>query len=314
MLEILFNVFLTLVGITMLCFGGNWLVSGGAGIAKKLRVSQIVIGLTIVAYGTSTPELAAGIAAVDSHHDLLLGNIVGSNISNIGLVIGISAIMIPLMLRKRFTLKRESLVMIGVALYLVAISIDGELSQTDGIISLAGLGVFTYFIYRKAKKERDSVVTQNDKGKQKSFPKYIFFLIIGIVLLYFGAIFAVENAVIVAESFGVSERVIGITVIAIGTSLPELVTSVIAIRKGHTEIGLGNIIGSNIYNILMILGITSVITSITVTPIIFTDYWIMIAFSIVFLGLMKFTPLSKKEGIGLTAAFFAYIAALFFLI
>ena len=317
MLEIGFNIFLTVVGLVMLCFGGNWLVTGGAGIARKFRISQMVIGLTIIAYGTSTPELAAGLAAVESHQDLLLGNVVGSNISNIGLVIGISAIMIPLMLKKTVNIRNEVLIMIGVALFLVAISLDGELSQIDGIISLGGLVGFTYFVYRKARKEHNSsdiAPAKIDEGKKKDFAKYIIFLIIGIILLYFGALLTIDNAVIVAESFGVSERIIGITIIAIGTSLPELITSIIAIRKGHTEIGLGNIIGSNIYNILMILGIASVITGIAVTPLIFTDYWVMIVFSAALIILIKFTKLSKKEGIGLVAAFFAYIFALFFLI
>ncbi|MFQ6025005.1 MAG: calcium/sodium antiporter [Nitrosopumilaceae archaeon] len=315
MLEIALNVFLTLVGLAMLCFGGNWLVTGGAGIAKKLRISQLVIGLTVVAYGTSTPELAAGIAAAESHADLLLGNVVGSNIANIGLVIAVSAIMIPLMLKKTFTLRREILIMIVVAFFLVLISLDGELSRIDGMILLGGLSAFTYFVYKKAKKERDSAGSNQTKIEgQKSFSYHIALLIIGIVLLYFGAIFTVDNAVIVAESFGVSERVIGITIIAIGTSLPELVTSVIAIRKGHKDIGFGNIIGSNIYNILMILGITSVMTGIAVNPSIFTDYWIMIGFSFGLILLMRFTALSKKEGIALATAFFVYLGTLFFLI
>ena len=144
-MEIAINALLTIVGLVMLCFGGNWLVGGGVAIAKKLRISQLVIGLTVVAYGTSTPELAASMAAaVGAHTDLILGNIVGSNISNVGMVIGISAIISPLIVSKATT-RKEVPIMIGVMLLLVAISVDGEISQYDGILLIAGLIAFTVY-------------------------------------------------------------------------------------------------------------------------------------------------------------------------
>ena len=144
-MEIAINALLTIVGLVMLCFGGNWLVTGGVSIAKKLRISQMVIGLTVVAYGTSTPELAASVAAsLGSHTDLILGNIVGSNISNVGMVIGISAIISPLIVSKATT-RKEVPIMIGVMLLLVAISVDGEISQYDGALLIAGLIAFTVY-------------------------------------------------------------------------------------------------------------------------------------------------------------------------
>ena len=305
-MEIAVNVLLTIVGLVILCFGGSWLVSGGVAIAKKLRISQMIIGLTIVAYGTSTPELAASMAAVvGSHTDLILGNVVGSNISNIGMVIGICAIVSPLVVKKATT-RKEVPIMIGVTLLLIAMSVDGEISQYDGVILVAGLIAFTAYTLSRAKKERSEVIEDSTSTKT-SVPRAIALIVIGAALLYFGGFLTVENAVLIAENLGISETVIGITIIAIGTSLPELITSVIAIRKGHTDIGIGTIVGSNIYNILMILGISSVITGIAVVPDIFTHYFIMIGFSIVLIAFLRSGIIPRPAGIGLVIAYAAYI-------
>jgi cation:H+ antiporter len=304
--EIAINAVLTIVGLVILCFGANWLVSGGVTIAKKLRISQMIIGLTIVAYGTSTPELAASMAAaVGSHTDLILGNIVGSNISNIGMVIGVCAVVSPLVV-KRATTRKEVPIMIGVSLLLIAISVDGEISQYDGIMLVVGLIAFTAYTLSRAKKERNEEAEDSATTKT-SIPRAIVLIVIGAALLYFGGFLTVENAISIAENIGISETVIGITIIAIGTSLPELVTSVIAIRKGHTDIGIGTIVGSNIYNILMILGISSVITGIAVVPGIFTDYLIMVGFSIVLIAFLRSGIIPKPAGIGLVIAYAVYL-------
>jgi len=304
--EFTINVLLTIVGLAMLCFGGNWLVSGGVSIAKKLRISQLIIGLTVVAYGTSTPELAASIAAsLGSHTDLILGNIVGSNISNVGMVIGISAIISPLVVSKATT-RKEIPIMIGVMLLLVAISVDGEISQYDGILLIGGLIAFTVYTVSRAKKERKQEDT--DQSAQKSsVPKAVGLVAIGSGLLYLGGYLTIENVVSIAQSIGVSETVVGITIVAIGTSLPELITSVIAIKRGHTDIGIGNIVGSNIYNILMIMGIASVITGIAVTPDIFTDYLVMIGFAVVLVAFLRSGIIPRPAGIGLAIAYGAYL-------
>ena len=305
-MEIAINAVLTIVGLVILCFGANWLVSGGVTIAKKLRISQMIIGLTIVAYGTSTPELAASMAAaVGSHTDLILGNIVGSNISNIGMVIGVCAVVSPLVV-KRATTRKEIPIMIGVSLLLIAISVDGEISQYDGIMLVVGLIAFTAYTLSRAKKERNEEAEDSATTKT-SIPRAIALLVVGAALLYFGGFLTVENAISIAENIGISETVIGITIIAIGTSLPELVTSVIAIRKGHTDIGIGTIVGSNIYNILMILGISSVITGIAVVPGIFTDYLIMVGFSIVLIAFLRSGIIPKPAGIGLVIAYAVYL-------
>ncbi len=300
------NAVLTIVGLVILCLGGSWLVSGGVAIAKKLRISQMIIGLTIVAYGTSTPELAASmVAAVGSHTDLILGNIVGSNISNIGMVIGISAIISPLVVSKATT-RKEVPIMIGVMLLLVAMSVDGEISQLDGVVLVAGLIAFTAYTLSRAKKERENV-TEDSSITKTPVPRAIALIVMGAALLYFGGFLTVENAVSIAENLGISETVIGITIIAIGTSLPELVTSVIAIRKGHTDIGIGTIVGSNIYNILMIMGVASVITGIAVVPGIFTDYLVMIGFAVVLIAFLRSGIIPRPAGIGLAIAYAVYL-------
>lgn len=311
-MEITINIVLTIVGIAMLCYGGNWLVNGGVAIAQKLGINKMLIGMTVVAYGTSTPELAASIAASGEHSDIILGNIVGSNIANIGMVIGIAAIMIPLIVKKT-QVKKEIPIMVGVSLLLVLLSLDGEISQYDGILLIASMIIFTIFTYKDAKKQRTENITENNNEslKQKLPLKTFIFLAIGIALLYFGAILTIDNVVILAETFGLSERIIGITIIAIGTSLPELITSVIAIRKGHTDIGVGNIIGSNIYNILMIMGIAATITGVTVVSEAFVDYAVMIGFALVMFIVMKTGLINRTIGIGLAAAYCIYLALAF---
>ena len=305
-MEIAVNAVLTIVGLVILCLGGNWLVSGGVAIAKKLRISQMIIGLTIVAYGTSTPELAASMAAiVGSHTDLILGNIVGSNISNIGMVIGVCAVISPLVVKKATT-RKEVPIMIGVSLLLIAISVDGEISQLDGVMLVAGLIAFTAYTLSRAKKEREKV-TEDSSITKTPVPRALVLIVIGAALLYFGGFLTVENAVLIAENLGISETVIGITIIAIGTSLPELITSIIAIRKGHTDIGIGTIVGSNIYNILMILGISSVITGIAVVPGMFTNYLVMIGFAVVLIAFLRSGLIPRPAGIGLAIAYVVYL-------
>ena len=312
-MEIVIAAALTVVGLVMLCFGGNWLVSGGVNIAKKLGISPLIIGMTVVAYGTSTPELAASIAASGEHGEIILGNVIGSNIANVGMVIGIAAIMAVLAIQKG-TLKKEIPIMLGVSLLLVVLSIDGEISQYDGMLLIGSLIVFTIYTYKDTKKQIANNENNTFTVQQKNiYLKSGGLIGIGVALLGGGAWLTIENAVILAKSFGLSERIIGITVIAIGTSLPELITSIIAIRKGHTDIGVGNIIGSNIYNILMIMGVAATISSISIASNVFIDYAVMIGFSLSLLIGLKTGVINRPIGIGLTIAYFAYLAATFFM-
>ena len=302
---------LLVIGLVMLCFGGNWLVSGGVGIAKKLRISNLVIGLTIVAYGTSTPELAASIAAAGDHGAIILGNIVGSNIANVGMVIGVSAILIPVAIQKS-VFRKEIPIMLGVSFLLVLLSIDGELSQYDGALLLVGLGVFAFFTFRDALKQRTTTKDNSENTQNNIYVKSFGLIGIGIVVLYIGAILTVDNAVIIATEFGLSEKIIGLTVIAIGTSLPELITSIIAIRKGHSDVGIGNIIGSNIYNILMIMGVGAALGGVLTTSDIYVDYAIMIIFSLSLLIGLKTKIINRTVGFILATGYVLYLVTAFF--
>ena len=310
-MEIVVNAILAVVGLALLCFGGNWLVSGGVNIAKKFRISNLVIGMTIVAYGTSTPELAASVAAAGEHSAIILGNIVGSNITNVGMVIGIAAILVPLAVRKS-VLKKEIPIMLGVSVLLVLISIDGEISQYDGILLLGGLGVFAIYTFKDVIKQRNDNFEKTDQNKKNIYLKSIGLIGLGIGLLYIGAILTVDNAVILAKEFGLSEKIIGLTVIAIGTSLPELITSIIAIRKGHTDIGIGNIIGSNIYNILMIMGVGATLGGVRISSDVYVDYAIMILFSLSLLIALKTGIINRAMGICLAIGYVVYLTVTFF--
>ncbi len=310
-MEVILSAALLVIGLVMLCFGGNWLVSGGVGIAKKLRISNLVIGLTIVAYGTSTPELAASIAAAGDHGAIILGNIVGSNIANVGMVIGISAILIPVAIQKS-VFRKEIPIMLGVSLLLVLLSIDGEISQYDGALLLVGLGVFAFFTFRDALKQRTTTKDNSENTQNNIYVKSFGLIGIGIVVLYIGAILTVDNAVIIASEFGLSEKIIGLTVIAIGTSLPELITSIIAIRKGHSDVGIGNIIGSNIYNILMIMGVGAALGGVLTTSEIYVDYAIMIIFSLSLLIGLKTKIINRTLGVILAAGYVLYLVTAFF--
>ena len=309
-MEIILSAVLLLIGLVMLCFGGNWLVSGGVAIAKKFRISNLVIGMTIVAYGTSTPELAASIAAAGDHSAIILGNIVGSNIANVGMVIGVAAILVPLAVHKS-VLRKEIPIMLGVSALLVLLSIDGELSQYDGILLLIGLGIFAVYTFRSALKQREKSKDDTNSGKNNVYLKSIGLIGIGIILLYIGAILTVDNAVVIATEFGLSEKIIGLTVIAIGTSLPELITSIIAIRKGHSDIGIGNIIGSNIYNILMIMGVGASLGGVLITADVYVDYAIMIIFSLSLLIGLKTQIINRTVGVILAAGYGLYLITTF---
>jgi len=294
----------------MLCFGGNWLVSGGVTIAKKFRISNFIIGMTIVAYGTSTPELAASLAAAGDHGAIILGNIVGSNIANVGMVIGVAAILVPLAVHKS-VLRKEIPIMLGVSALLVLLSIDGEISQYDGILLLIGLGIFVVYTFRSALKQREKSKDDTNPGQNNVYLKSIGLIGIGIILLYIGAILTVDNAVVIATEFGLSEKIIGLTVIAIGTSLPELITSIIAIRKGHSDIGIGNIIGSNIYNILMIMGVGASLGGVLITADVYVDYAIMIIFSLSLLIGLKTQIINRTVGVILAAGYGLYLITTF---
>lgn len=320
MLTIIINVLLVAVGLAMLFAGSEFLIRGSVKIAKRMHISQLVIGLTVVAFGTSTPELVVSInSALEGQPDISLGNIIGSNIVNIGLILGLSAAIFPIAVHIK-TIRREIPIMLAVSLIIIPISLDGTISQIDGAFLVISLIAFIYFSYRQSKKENTQIPLIIDDNRENSISnnlaftpliKNIVFVIIGIILLYFGSSFTVDNAVSIANSLGISERIIGLTIIAIGTSLPELITSVGAARKKHADLSIGNIIGSNIFNVLSILGISSLIIGIKVNFTIFIDYIVMIGFSAALIPVMKSGfIITKKEGYILVTAYLLYLGFL----
>ncbi|MFQ5970479.1 MAG: calcium/sodium antiporter [Nitrososphaerales archaeon] len=323
MSEIAISALLVAAGLAALYYGARWLVGGSVGIARRLRISELVIGLTIVAYGTSTPELAVSIAAtLEDHADIVLANVVGSNIINIGLITGLSAAMLPILVSKT-TIRREVPIMILTAFLLVVLSMDGSISRLEGVALIAGFLAFTYFIYTKSRREEDhpayqqppSRLEQKQIGRSRRYLLRSFLLVaIGGSLVFGGSSLTVDNAVVIARSIGISERIIGLTIIAIGTSLPELAASVVALRRGHAEMSIGNILGSNIYNILLIVGVSSTLAGLAVNPAIFTDYLVMIAFSLVLVPIMRTNfVISRLQGYMLTAGYATYLTMLFLL-
>ena len=311
-MEIILNALLIVVGLAMLYFGAEWLVRGSVAISNKLNISQLVIGLTVVAFGTSSPELVVSLsAATKGMSDIALGNVVGSNIVNIGTILGISAMISPLAISKT-TMRKEMPILIGVSLLLIAVVIDKKIDFYDGLILTGGIVSFTIFSYKSSKKENSLEIDESVILRIK-LSKSILFLGSGLALLTAGAFLTVDHSIIIAKHVGISELVIGLTLVAIGTSLPELMTSIVAAKKGHAEIGVGNIIGSNIFNILAILGITSILAQITVADEILTDIGIMLVFTVALVPLMKTGfRITKREGLLLLSGYLAYTIWLFF--
>ncbi|MDA7954580.1 MAG: calcium/sodium antiporter [Nitrosopumilus sp.] len=305
-MEVALSAALAAAGIAMLCLGGNWLGSGGVSIARRYRVSSLVIGMTIVAYGTSTPELAASIAAAGEHGQVILGNVLGSNIANVGMVIGVSALLVPLAARAPGT-RRWLLLMLAVSPLPLALSLDGEISSLDGLLLLAGLGAFAAYAMRSALRGR--IPAEEAPPGRRGVAASAGLVALGAALLWAGALLAVENAVLLAAALGLTEKVIGLTVIAVGTSLPELVTSVISIRRGHADIGIGNIIGSNIYNILMILGLGAALGGIGGAGA-DADHLVMIVFAAALLAFAWRGTVARAAGACLAAGYAAYMVLL----
>jgi cation:H+ antiporter len=246
------------IGLVALFFGGEYLVKGASAIARRFNMSPMLIGLTIVGFGTSTPELLVSLqAALENQPGIAIGNILGSNIANILLILGISALIAPLVIPFS-RLRNDLVVMVLVSAGLWAIMLDGSLSRIEGIAMLIGLAAYILFAIKSGAGHEDtddSPLPAQWKGWAMTAG--------GLVVLMVGARLLVDSAVIIASSYGISEAVIGLTIVAVGTSLPEMATSVIAAIRGQREIAVGNIVGSNIYNILGILGITAAVTPIT---------------------------------------------------
>ena len=298
-------------GLVLLILGGNWLLKSAVALSLKLDISKIVIGMTVVSFATSAPELIVSInAALSGASDLALGNVIGSNIANLGLVLGITLLLGTMHVQKSFY-KTDWPVMIIASLLLYFFLIDDEvITQNEGIILFSFLVGFLVYLLRFQKTAALEELPEEDKP----LPVYniLFFFVLGGFGLWGGSELLIEGATSMALQFGVSERIIGITIVSIGTSVPELAASVIAVVKKEKAISLGNLIGSNVFNILAVLGITSIITPVKVTDLglLTSDIFWMLGISFVVLPLV-FIPkgyrLGWKDGILLLLLYVTFI-------
>lgn len=297
------SIIFIIAGFTCLVKGADLFVDNASGIGTKLKVSALVIGLTVVAFGTSMPELAVSVtAALEGHNEIAVGNVVGSNIFNILAVAGMSACLYPLVINK--TIMKRDWPFSTVASLLLAVFLipDLHISRLEGVILLV-LFAGTLFLQLKSGKEEGLEETHEEN---RPMWKLILFLIIGIALIIVGAELSVNGATELARLLGVSETLIGLTIVAIGTSLPELVTSVVAAKKGQTEIAMGNVIGSNLFNLLCILGVSAVLHPITVEATAIFDALFLAAISLVFWLLCKWKPMDRKMGLMMVLSYIGY--------
>lgn len=266
-MEILLQILLLVFGFILLIKGADWFVEGASKIADRFHIPQIVIGLTIVAFGTSAPEAAVGInAGIKGNAGIALGNVLGSNVINILLILGITALIAPLAI-KTTTLKYEvPFVILISAVVLASGKISGEISLIHGLIFWGLFIVFFLYLTRLSKQGEAPLDDVPLAGKNDSLPKLIIMTLIGLAAIVIGSDFTVNSATKLATVFGLSERFIGLTIVAFGTSLPELITSATAATKKKTDIAIGNIIGSNIFNILFVLGTTALISPVAFEP------------------------------------------------
>ncbi len=321
--------FLSILGLigslAILTFGAEALVRGATGLARRMGVSSFFIGLTIVGFGTSTPELATGItAAMKGFADINIGNVVGSNIFNIALILGLTALIAPIPVNTS-VVRSEVWLVIGTAFIpFLAVLTGGEITRWEGALMAAGLVAFLVRGYRSARaekaetgaeivKELDERLGADETGSKVRLPVAILLVAVGLLMLVGGSNLLVESSVNIARSLGVSELVIALTIISAGTSAPELVTSLVAALRKQSDISIGNILGSNIFNVLGILGITSIVRNQQVSPqVLWLDTPVMIGLSIACMPIMmSHRKISRAEGAFLLVVFVAYITALF---
>ena len=305
---------LLIVGFFFLIKGADLFVDGSASIARKFNVPAMVIGLTIVAMGTSAPEAAVSItSSLAGQNDMSVANVIGSNFFNILIVLGVSSIIATLPVQKD-TIKKDGPFLLFVSALLLVFGIDLNISRVEGLILLA---VFAYFLVNTVKNAKKSSISEDEVAitmdveidENASMPKTILLGVIGVVGIVIGGDMVVNSATDIATSFGMSANLVGLTIVAFGTSLPEFVTSVVAIKKGETEIAIGNVIGSNIFNILLVLGLATTIKPITISFIALIDTIFMVAITVLlYLFMKKENCLVKKQGIVLVAIYVAYMA------
>jgi cation:H+ antiporter len=307
-----FSVVQFIIGLVILYFGAEALLKGAVRIARAFGISPFLIGMTLVGFGTSAPELTVNLsAAFKESTDIALGNVVGSNISNIGLILGVAAIIRPLTVQMRL-LRIEVPIVIAVSLAMWGMTADGLITRLDGVILLAGFLALAIFIYRNSRREPPAVqdelstLAPNNHGTGWN----VALVILGMLGLVGGAELMVRAAVELAKSLGISELIIGLTIVAIGTSLPELASSVVASWRGEADIAVGNVVGSNIFNILLILGATATVQPMPAEPKMARVLIpVMLAFTVALVPIMlRGLQIGRAEGVVLLLAFAGFLA------
>ena len=304
----LINSGLIFVGLFFLYYGGELLVTGSLRLAQSFKISPFIIGATVIGFGTSTPELAVSLmASLQDSGDLALGNIIGSNITNIGLVLGLTALIVPLTIEKQRFID-ESPPLIITSLIIVVFAWNNYLGRTEGFIMICLLVIYLWRAFQTKEK------TDLDLSEDHLFSEYggssfqTLLVILGIIMLILGANWMVEGATGIARKLGVSEWFIGVSIVALGTSLPELVSSLIAAKKGHGEMAIGNVFGSNIFNILMVIGTTSLIQPLSIGEEIYTDLIYTTALTCLLLLLIRMeNVVRKRDGIILIVCYGSYV-------
>lgn len=314
-MEIILQILLLIVGFVILIKGADWLVDGSSSIATNFKVSKTLIGLTIVAFGTSAPELAVSISSLASGStDMLLGNVIGSNIINVLLLIGVGALVCPIVVNKN-TVKKELPLLLLISTALVVLFLDmslanadtNSITRSDAIICLLLFAIFLYYLIVMARRNREAKAQRPEKPKYK-LGKSLLLAIVGLVGLVIGSQCVVNSASFLASTIGVSDRVIALTVIALGTSLPELVTTIVAARHKETDLIVGNIIGSNIFNICLVMGLPVAIFG-TITPESFQMIdlvMLVLSAALLFVLTRRDSKISRADGILLLVIFFIY--------
>ena len=320
---------LLVVGFVMLYYGAEWLVKGSASLARSLGVTPIVIGLTVVAFGTSAPELVVSvIASIQNKSMIAVGNVVGSNICNIALVLGAASFLMPIT-ADRSVVKRDIPLMLIISVYLLLISLNSQISRIEGVTLFTGVILYTVYNYYLSAKEfklakagggiaveSEAEAELDDIGFVESRIKQIILIVAGIACVVLGAQTLIDAAVIVMKKFGVDEKFIGLTIVAFGTSLPELATSVVAAMRKQMDISIGNLVGSNVFNILSVLGAASMIRPIPIPggfieSGLIIDYGVMFLVSALPLVMMwKDSRISRKDGFVLLCCYIGYLSYL----
>jgi len=305
---------LLFVGLVVLIAGGDYLVKGSSSIALRLHLSPLVVGLTIVAFGTSAPELLISIqSALSGSPDIAMGNVIGSNICNLALVLGITALINPVKVSS-ISLRVDWPTTMGVSLLLYVFVKEGYVNRYEGVLFIIILFIYSFLVIRKSRKDTLAARKLQSESEIPDEPtqhlwKDLVFILLGCAGLYYGSEWFVGSVQQIARQFGVEERVIGLTVVAIGTSLPELVTACVASYKGQTDLALGNLMGSNIFNILSILGITSIIQEIEVDDQILNSdiIWMLVITLLVLPLMVSSRRISRIDGFILITVYIVYI-------